>query len=57
MEKTKIIEFIYEAIDEANSQQTDPQKQITKSLDSVLIGPGAGLDSLGLVNFIEHLRV
>jgi acyl carrier protein len=55
MERTRIIEFIYEAIDETNTQQA-ANNHLLKSLNTILIGPGGSLDSLGLVNFIVALE-
>jgi acyl carrier protein len=51
MEKTKILEIIYESIDEYNDQIINEQKLI-KKIDTVLYGNKGCLDSLGFVTFI-----
>jgi acyl carrier protein len=56
LDKSSIVELIYKAIEEVNSQEDDPSKVIVKSLETVLIGPDGSLDSLGLVNFIVALE-
>lgn len=56
LDKSSIVELIYEAIEEVNSQENDPSKVIAKSLETVLVGPDGSLDSLGLVNFIVALE-
>lgn len=56
LDKSRIVELIYEAIEEINSQENDPSKVIVKSVETVLVGPDGSLDSLGLVNFIVALE-
>lgn len=56
LDKSSIVELIYEAIEEVNSQENDPCKVIVKSPETVLVGPDGSLDSLGLVNFIVALE-
>lgn len=51
VEKNKIIEIIYNVIDEINSELLSEEK-IQKSLDTVLYGGNNNFDSLGLVDFI-----
>ena len=47
----KIIQVIFDAVDELNEQY--PEKQgLIKSIDTVLFGETGTLDSLGLVNLI-----
>ena len=49
--KDRILEAIYEAVDEVNTQL--PQgRQLEKSPDTVLFGESGKLDSLGLVSLI-----
>ena len=50
MEK-KILETIYDSIDELNEQLSNEQ-QLTKSTKTVLFGNNGQLDSLGLVNLL-----
>lgn len=47
----KILQCIYEAIDEANLSR-DGEPPIDKAPDAPLQGPESGLDSLGLINFV-----
>ena len=47
----RIVEVMFKAVDEVNQQLTKEQ-HINKSLDTILTGPSARLDSLALVNFI-----
>lgn len=49
--KQEIVRAIFCAIDELNQMQA-PDQRIDKSLDTVLSGPNAVLDSLGLVNLV-----
>ena len=47
----KVVEAVFKAVDEVN-QQLAREQHVDKSVDTVLTGPSAKLDSLGLVNFI-----
>ena len=47
----KVVKAVFKAVDEVNQQLTSKQR-VDKSLNTVLTGPSAKLDSLGLVNFI-----
>ena len=49
--KKKILETIYDSIDELNEQLSNEQ-QLTKSTKTVLFGNNRQLDSLGLVNLL-----
>lgn len=49
--KERIIQAIFNAVDEIN-QQFPNEGQMEKSIDAVLFGQSAKLDSLGLVNLI-----
>ena len=49
--KKKILETIYDSIDELNEQLSNEQ-QLTKSTKTVLFGNNGQLDSLGLVNLL-----
>lgn len=51
MQEEKIRQAVYAAIDEAN-QLRPPAGRLEKSEDAVLLGEGAKLDSLGVVNLI-----
>ena len=47
----KILEIIYDTIDEVNESNPDEMK-LAKSLKTIIIGNGGVLDSLGIINFI-----
>jgi hypothetical protein len=49
--REEITSAVYEAIDELNGQLPRSQR-LVKSRETILLGPGATLDSLGLVNLI-----
>ncbi len=51
IEKEKLKEAIFGAIDEINRQLTSEQR-LEKSMDTILLGSLGKLDSLGLVNLI-----
>jgi len=51
IEKNKITQAIFQAIDEIN-QQLPAERRLDKSVDTVLFGETGKLDSLGLVNLI-----
>ncbi len=55
MNRDQIIQWIYNVIDETN-EQLDNKQRLSKTLDTVLIGEGGKLDSLGLINFIVGLE-
>jgi acyl carrier protein len=52
---TDIIRFVYGAIDDVNGFLPADQK-LVKAADTVLVGDGAGLDSLGLVTFLVTIE-
>jgi len=49
--KKKIINIIYDSIDEVN-QQLDAEEQLDKAIDTILFGGNGKLDSLGLINLV-----
>ena len=49
--REKIIEVLYESIEELNEQRSNDQK-LPASVQTALLGGGAGLDSLGFVNLV-----
>ena len=51
LDNEKIVQAIFDAIDEINEQFPE-DKQLKKSIDTVLFGESGKLDSLGLVNLI-----
>lgn len=51
----KVLNLIYDAIDEVN-QQLPPAQQLAKSPETVLFGKAAQLDSLGLVNLVVAIE-
>ncbi len=55
MEKEKIMQIVFKAVDEINMQLSEDQK-IKKDSETVLFGKGGILDSLGLVNFISMVE-
>jgi hypothetical protein len=52
---SEIERLIHETIDEIN-QQTPPNRRIAKSAESVIVGAGSPLDSLGIINFLVSLE-
>lgn len=46
---------VYEAIDTVN-QQLPPARRLRKAPDTIIIGRGGALDSLGIVNFVIALE-
>ena len=55
IEKEKIIQAIFSAIDDLN-EQLAPEKQLEKSASTVLFGKSAKLDSLGFINLIVAIE-
>lgn len=53
--KEFILELIYSIIDDHNNLNPDDLK-IEKSLDTILLGSGGKLDSLGLVNLLVGIE-
>ena len=53
--RDKAIKSVFLAIDEVN-EVLPAEARITKSLDTVLLGPSSSLESLGLVNLIVQLE-
>lgn len=51
MNKEKIVQVVYDAIDTLNKQLSE-ENQLTKSEDTVLFGEMGKLDSMGLVSLI-----
>jgi hypothetical protein len=47
--------LVYQAIDVVN-QQLPPAKRLRKSPDTIIVGAGGSLDSLGVVNFVIALE-
>ena len=52
---TEISRLIYETIDEIN-EQSPPDRKIGKSEQTVIVGEGSALDSLGIINFLVSLE-
>ena len=50
-----IEDLIYETIDEINAQ-IPPEKRLEKSPETVIVGEGSLLDSLGIINFFVSLE-
>ena len=55
MNRELVLQWIYAVIDELN-EQLDHKQRLDKSPDTVIIGQGGKLDSLGLINFIVGLE-
>ena len=55
MNKEQIINVIYNVFDEVN-EQLDLDARLKKSTDTVIVGDGGKLDSLGMVNFVVGLE-
>jgi acyl carrier protein len=51
MDRTLVLEQIYAALDVVNSQ-LPPSRRLSRAPDTVIVGSGGALDSLGLVNFV-----
>ena len=49
--KDKILEAVYDAVREVN-EQIDEDKQLELSSETILVGDGSNLDSIGLVSLI-----
>ena len=49
--KDKILEAVYDAIREVN-EQVDEEQQLELSSETILVGDGSNLDSIGLVSLI-----
>lgn len=50
-----ILEVVYAAIEEVNGQ-LPPDQQLAKGPDTILIGDGGTLDSLGLINLVSAIE-
>jgi len=55
MNQEQVIQWIYAVIDELN-EQLDQKQRLSKTPDTVIIGQGGKLDSLGVINFIVGLE-
>lgn len=51
----EILNVIYQCVDEINDDE-DQEQKLEKSLDTILLGSGSYLDSLGLVNLIVSVE-
>lgn len=49
MQENQILQVVYDALDQVN-RTLDPDHAVPKSPDTILIGEGGQLDSLGFVN-------
>jgi acyl carrier protein len=49
--QSRIIEILYQAIDETNLQLPQDAK-LEKRIDEIVVGPKGKLDSLGLITFL-----
>jgi acyl carrier protein len=55
LDRGQIEEVVYRAIDQVNELLLD-ENAITKEDDTILIGEGSKLDSMGFVNFVVALE-
>lgn len=55
MERTQIQTTVFRAIDRVNEVLLD-ENMLAKETTTILVGPGAVLDSMGFVNFIVALE-
>jgi len=55
MDHEQALRLVYETIDIVN-QQLPASKRLHKSPNTVIIGPGGALDSLGVVTFVITLE-
>lgn len=51
MEETNLLRIIYDSVDETN-RQLPADRHLDKNPETVLLGEGSHLDSLGLISFI-----
>ena len=51
LDRAVAVQSIYDAVDELNPQLA-PERQLTKTEDTLVFGPDAPFDSLDLVNFV-----
>ena len=54
-DRNQLVDAVYQAVDELNAMRS-PDKQVPKSLETVLSGPSGILDSLGLVNLVVAIE-
>jgi hypothetical protein len=55
MDRGQALALVYEAIDVVN-QQLPAGRRLAKSPETILVGPGGALDSLGIVNMVVTLE-
>jgi len=53
--KEKILEAVYDAVREVN-EQVDEEQQLELSNETIFVGDGSKLDSIGLVNLIVSVE-
>ena len=56
IEEQQVVDVVYKAIDDAN-QLAPSDAQVIPDLESVLLGEGSVLDSLGLINLIVGVEL
>ena len=55
MEQEQALRLVYETIDQVNPQLPSARR-LVKRPETVLVGPGGPLDSLGLITFVVTLE-
>ena len=55
MNPDQALRYVFDAIDQVN-QQLPAAKRLARSPDTVIVGPGGVLDSLGIVTFVIALE-
>jgi hypothetical protein len=51
MQREQALQLVYDAIDVVN-RQLPQSRRLTKSPDTIIVGPSGTLDSLGIVNLV-----
>lgn len=55
MERDHALRLVFEAIDQVN-QQLPAARRLAKQPDTIIVGPGGALDSLGIITFVIALE-
>ena len=55
MDRQQALRLVFETIDAVNPQLA-PARRLAKAADTVIVGPGGSLDSLGIVTFVVALE-
>jgi hypothetical protein len=55
MDQDQALALVFAAVDIVN-RQLPPHRRLERSPDTIIIGEGASLDSLGIVNFVHAIE-